>query len=458
MQNDAADLLMEQPDQGHLHVLFFLQQVCLVLVAQVGLLALCGLVFSQAQRYIPAVFSEMSMPLALAVLLSTSSFFLSESTRPRWLLSIGSVFAGLAGCFAAATVLKPVFDAGGSIAGLLDAVRNSGARQTALAFVLLTAVMLLVRMKTRVFSFLADALACALCLIVLTLLSDSLLVGFHVFGSSYSGVVSTPVLVCLVALSIVAILRRMEHGVLSIFLGQGMGSRIARTLAPILLVLPFLREVGRARIMRTETFSLPYATAVLASIATIVSLGLLLFLANRINQMEREIQSLSIRDELTGLCNLRGFKLLARQSMRLAQRARVPFSILFIDLDNLKQVNDELGHKAGSAFLVEMAELLSSTFRETDVIGRIGGDEFAVAGQFTQDEIGEIAHLLRENAVLKNSENGRQFSLSFSTGFATCVENSRLSLNELLSRADRAMYQDKRMRKSQARLERAAAD
>ena len=458
MQNDVADLLFDQPDQGHLHALFFLQQVCLVLVAQVAALSLCVQLFAPAGRFIPAVFGQMSLPVALAVLLSTSSFFLSESFRPRWLLFLGGALAVVAAGLAASTMVKPAWDAGAGLHGLIEGVRHSDARHTAVALVLLAAVMLLARTTTRLLSYLADALTCALCLVVLTLLSDSLLAASHVFGSSYSGLVSTPVLLCLVSLTAVAVLRRVEHGVLSIFLGCGMGSRISRTLAPILLVMPFLREAVRARVMLSRTVSLPYETAALASLATMISFGFLLYLASRMNRMEREIQSLSIRDELTGLCNLRGFQLLARQSMRLAQRARVPFSILFIDLDNLKQVNDELGHKAGSAFLVEMAELLSSTFRETDVIGRIGGDEFAVAGQFTRDEISEIAHLLKENASLKSADRARQFSLSFSTGIATCAENSRLSLNELLSNADRAMYQDKRSRKSQGKLERAAAD
>jgi diguanylate cyclase (GGDEF)-like protein len=202
--------------------------------------------------------------------------------------------------------------------------------------------------------------------------------------------------------------------------------------------------------MSAHVIPLPYATAILASTATVISLALLMYLAARINTMEGEIHSLSIRDELTGLYNLRGFQLLAKQALRLAQRANVPFSVLFIDLDNLKKVNDEFGHKAGSAFLAETGDLLSSTFRETDVIGRIGGDEFAVAGQFTENEISEIAQLLKQSAVLRSAEKDRQYPLSFSTGFVTCAQNSRLSLNDLLSKADRAMYQEKRQKKSRS--------
>jgi diguanylate cyclase (GGDEF)-like protein len=136
----------------------------------------------------------------------------------------------------------------------------------------------------------------------------------------------------------------------------------------------------------------PYAAAMLSFV-------LLLFLAWRINNMEIKIHNFSLRDELTGLYNLRGFHLLAEQSLRLAYRNQLPFSVLFIDLDNLKQINDSLGHSTGSAFLAETGVILRGAFRETDVLGRIGGDEFAVAGQFGQMAISLAAQRLRKTTV-----------------------------------------------------------
>ena len=136
------------------------------------------------------------------------------------------------------------------------------------------------------------------------------------------------------------------------------------------------------------------ATAILVSIATTLSMVLLLLLVWRINSMEMEIRILSLRDGLTGLYNLQGFTLLAEQALRIAQRSQLPVSVLFVDLDNLKQINDTLGHDTGSAFLVETANLLNETFRETDVIGRIGGDEFAV-----------ICHVHRRSAPAPGLQN-----------------------------------------------------
>jgi len=151
---------------------------------------------------------------------------------------------------------------------------------------------------------------------------------------------------------------------------------------------------------------------------------------------------------LTGLYNLRGFHLLAEQALRLAQRSQLPLSVLFIDVDNLKAINDSLGHSAGSAFLAETAELLKETFREADVMGRIGGDEFAVVCQCSHVAISIAAERLQAACALRNREAGRIRPLSLSVGFATSVEHEKESLKDILARADKAMYQEKRCKQN----------
>jgi diguanylate cyclase (GGDEF)-like protein len=245
----------------------------------------------------------------------------------------------------------------------------------------------------------------------------------------------------------VAVLRRAENGAFSIFLGSGIGGKIARVLGPILLVLAFLREAGRARLVDTLQIPENYATAMLASIATAVSFVLLLFLTWRIQAMEMEIHDLSLRDELTGLHNLRGFHLLAEQALRLAQRSQMQLSVLFIDLDNLKEINDSLGHSTGSAFLVETAALLKGTFREADVLARVGGDEFAVVCQCSSVAISIAAQRLEAGCAARNDEASRRFPFSFSVGYVTSSENAHQSLKELLAEADKAMYEEKRRKK-----------
>jgi diguanylate cyclase (GGDEF)-like protein len=139
--------------------------------------------------------------------------------------------------------------------------------------------------------------------------------------------------------------------------------------------------------------------------------------------------------------------LLADQALRMAQRSQLPVSVLFVDVDNLKKINDTLGHDAGSAFLVETANLLRETFRETDVIGRIGGDEFAVICQGSYVAISIAAQRLSLASKAHDSETGRRYPLSLSLGYVTAEEHVRQSLKELLTAADRAMYEEKRLKK-----------
>jgi diguanylate cyclase (GGDEF)-like protein len=162
--------------------------------------------------------------------------------------------------------------------------------------------------------------------------------------------------------------------------------------------------------------------------------------------MENEIHNLSLTDELTGLYNLRGFNLLAEHALRLARRSKLPFSVLFIDLVNLKLINDELGQGVGSAYLAETGELLKATFRDTDVKGRLGGDEFAVAGQFNRAGISVAALRLDAASAALNAEARRQFPLRLSMGYITSEGDTQESLQELLSKADQAMVKEKRQK------------
>jgi diguanylate cyclase (GGDEF)-like protein len=121
--------------------------------------------------------------------------------------------------------------------------------------------------------------------------------------------------------------------------------------------------------------------------------------------------------------------------------------VLFIDLDDLKNINDELGHAYGSAYITETGKLLLSTFRETDVLGRIGGDEFTVAGQFSPVAVSIAVQRLQAAVAARNAEAGRRLPLSLSVGSVTSGEHGQDSLGDMIGRADRAMYREKRRRK-----------
>ena len=270
----------------------------------------------------------------------------------------------------------------------------------------------------------------------------------RLFGLSVNTRTAPQTLVCLILLSFVAFGRRAEHGVFGILLGTGIGSRIARVAFPIVLVLPFALEATRGGFVRFGLLGIEYATAVVTAMAVFLAFGLILALAWRIDNLERAIRDLSLRDELTKLYNRRGFYLLAEQALRLAQRSDAPFSVLFVDLDNLKQINDTLGHEVGSIFLCEVSELLRSFVRRTDVVGRVGGDEFVIAGQSSDAAMQNVALRLEQAAERRNEEPDRKYPFSFSLGHVTSDEGERESLEDLLHRADGAMYTTKRRKKA----------
>jgi diguanylate cyclase (GGDEF)-like protein len=320
----------------------------------------------------------------------------------------------------------------------------------AVAFVLLAVLLCVIRISRGLASIVADCIAVLLGLLVLATAFGWVFSVARVFETTYVDR-TPPATLCILALLIlVAASVRAQYGAFDIFVGTGIGSRIARALAPALLVLPFVRETTRARVIRLHFLPEHSEAAILAAMASMISLGFLIMIARHIRRMEQEIHRLSLRDELTGLHNLRGFRLLAEQALRLAVRSQMPFSVLFVDLDGLKEINDSLGHGIGSAFLVETAGLLNATFRETDVVARIGGDEFAVAGQFSRTGIAVAGHRLQDQASRTAVEASAGRPLSLSLGAATKDETQPASLQDLLDEADLAMYEDKRRKKMQA--------
>ena len=323
--------------------------------------------------------------------------------------------------------------------------------QSASSFALLGVVMLLIRTRKAPGRHIADFCVVSLSVLVLVVVSGYLFGANPLFRVQASNWTSPQTQFSLMLLAFTAFGRRAEYGSFKVLVGTGMGSRIARACAPFLVVLPFVREAGRMRLIHDSAVPGYYITAILASAAAVVSFTFMIIVAWRINHMEQKIHDLSLRDKLTGLYNLRGFHLLAEQSLRLAQRAQVPFSVLFVDLDDLKQINDGLGHGVGSQFLVETGELLLATFRETDVVGRIGGDEFAVAGQFSHSAIVAAAQRLEDKSALAAPEIGRRLPLSLSIGYVTTEDRGRESLEDLLAKADKAMYEHKKLKKLLAR-------
>jgi diguanylate cyclase (GGDEF)-like protein/PAS domain S-box-containing protein len=156
-------------------------------------------------------------------------------------------------------------------------------------------------------------------------------------------------------------------------------------------------------------------------------------------QVNAHLQRLSLYDELTGLYNRRGFLLLAEEQLALARRAHWDALVFYGDLDGLKPINDEMGHRAGDQAIITAAQALQQTFRASDIKARLGGDEFIVLAFQLQERTGQkILARLHENLAHNNQ--------SMSMGMVALHTMDGITLHDLIASADAAMYAQKRSR------------
>ncbi|PRX29913.1 response regulator receiver modulated diguanylate cyclase [Orenia metallireducens] len=182
-----------------------------------------------------------------------------------------------------------------------------------------------------------------------------------------------------------------------------------------------------------------------------VSANLLLraiFYAIERHKLLKKLESKSITDELTKLYNRRGFLSMLEQQIKMAKRRDEKFLLVYADVDGLKGVNDNLGHNEGDRLITDAATVLKDTFRDSDIIGRIGGDEFVV---ISIDSSKESIELLKKRLVDKikahNKHENRSYQLSMSIGIVEYDPNHPVDMDELLKEADDLMYLEKQQRK-----------
>jgi len=162
--------------------------------------------------------------------------------------------------------------------------------------------------------------------------------------------------------------------------------------------------------------------------------------------LDRELRSLAITDDLTGIFNRRGFLASATQQLKLAHRDKQNVLLFFFDVDNLKGINDSFGHREGDLALMRTADALEETFRDSDVLARLGGDEFAVlAWEASIPNIQLILSRLEANLEQANADEF-QYKLALSIGVARYDPQSPASIGELMDAADQDMYRHKNPR------------
>jgi diguanylate cyclase (GGDEF)-like protein len=165
-------------------------------------------------------------------------------------------------------------------------------------------------------------------------------------------------------------------------------------------------------------------------------------------RIEAELRKLTLTDELTGLYNRRGFSTMAEQQLKFANRESRGLLLLSADLDNLKQINDELGHNEGDSVLIQTATILKESTRESDIIARLGGDEFAILAMEAPDiDTESLSTRIKENIDAINAKADKSYKLSLSMGTVRYDPEQSCSVETLLSAADKLMYGQKRLRR-----------
>jgi len=450
----APPLSSNQPDLEVLSALGVMHRALVALVATLATVSLCGWTIHSLNRLIPhfPFWGTMKPNSALLILLCALSAILSEPRRSKAAVRLSRLLAASATIFAAILVLERFSGITLPIDTLLAADAYSlypGRVSIELCgTILLVAIVLWnLRARKRLLSQIVDSITLCIIFLMLTFAARYAFGLSHIFGESPLNPMSLQSFLCLSILTWLIVNRRAEYGAFSVLIGSQIGGRTVRFAAPCALLLPFIFAFARSMAVRYHLTSETVSAAVATSTLSLFAFFLVLALGRKTNDLEDAIRELSLRDELTRLYNRRGFYVLAEQSFRLAQRAGESFFVLFIDVDGLKKTNDELGHEVGSELLRETAEIIEQTFRETDVIGRIGGDEFVVAGRVEVHGPGNLVRRLEEAVVRKNSIPARRFPISFSLGLALSDETGSETLEQLIQRADATMYEAKRSKK-----------
>jgi len=178
-------------------------------------------------------------------------------------------------------------------------------------------------------------------------------------------------------------------------------------------------------------------------------------IARDVTELKRseELRKLALTDELTGLNNRRGFLALAEHQAEVAQSTGKAFTLLFIDLNGLKQINDNLGHKEGDRAIADAAQILRETFRDTDILARVGGDEFCVLLTEIKGPAADTSiPRLQTRLDIHNLQSDRPFKVALSVGAAEYEPAHPCSITELMQRADESMYRQKLTEKKRHRL------
>ena len=163
------------------------------------------------------------------------------------------------------------------------------------------------------------------------------------------------------------------------------------------------------------------------------------------HKMLKNVKDMALIDELTGLYNRRGFNSVVDKSLNFIKREGVSATLLFADVNKLKFINDNFGHKEGDKVINAVGQILTRSVRKSDVIGRIGGDEFVIfCLKCGMADVKVILDRIKQNYTYYNGINKLPYEISLSIGYVCCNPSENMSIEDIIDKADNLMYKDKK--------------
>jgi diguanylate cyclase (GGDEF)-like protein len=405
-------------------------------------------------RLPPPIWSKMTANSALGLLLCTFFFaccFVHCPPRLRWTGAVAAILVLLLGTL---TLTEYATHLSLGLDRVLPynphspfAARSSP--QTAFGLTMLGIAMLTLRQAKNFWSLVSDIATLMFVGLNLVMLGGYVYGALDLVSFGKLTIMAPHTLAAFFCLGEILIVLRAERGDLfSVFVNVGIGSRIVRLLLPCALAVPFVFLWSETYFRKNGIMGAPYIEAIASASASILAICIVTWMGWRINSLERDLRDQSLTDELTGVYNRRGFYFLGQQAIREAERARGDLTVFFFDLDGLKRVNDMHGHEIGSEMIKAFAGILVATFRHSDILGRVGGDEFAVITIRQGNNWRESIHSrLNQLVIAHNATNGPTYRLSYSIGHAELHPGKAESLEDIITSADAMMYVDKAKKK-----------
>jgi diguanylate cyclase (GGDEF)-like protein len=189
-----------------------------------------------------------------------------------------------------------------------------------------------------------------------------------------------------------------------------------------------------------DRFSTPYIPFINESFRLVIFM-FVVFMIAKYKQILANQKEMAMIDPLTGIANRRAFFIFARTEIDRSRRYSHPFSVMVIDIDDFKSINDQFGHHTGDRLLIAVVETIRHHVRAIDIVSRFGGDEFVVLLVKTGDQSASLIAQKLQNQLLKTMKN-QQWQVTFSIGVAT-YHSTPETVEETVRAADQLMYEVK---------------